>query len=33
VGPTASDGKIIIRNGPAPTNLMIDLVAYLGPDQ
>jgi hypothetical protein len=32
-GTHASDGKIIIRNGPAPTNFVIDLVGYLGPDQ
>jgi len=33
VGGMASDGKIIVRNGGAPTNFIIDLIGFLGPDQ
>jgi hypothetical protein len=28
-----SDGKFIIRNGPAATDYLVDLHGFLGPDQ
>jgi hypothetical protein len=28
-----SDGKFIVRSGAAPTNFIIDLFGFLGPDQ
>ena len=31
--PILSDGKFIVRSGAAPTNFIIDLFGFLGPDQ
>jgi hypothetical protein len=32
-GSHSSDGMLILRNGPAATHYILDLVGYLGPDQ
>lgn len=33
VGGMASDGKIVVRCGGNPTNFIVDLIGFLGPDQ